>query len=60
MLEAKAQFGDIEQPIDHIVAPLDAVIDEAGSALAIDQEQRRCLADPQVFRKFNDDVESMA
>ena len=45
MLEAEPQFGPVEQAINHIIAALHAVIDEAGGALGVDQEQGRRLTD---------------
>src|SRR5690606_981828 len=41
---AEAQFGGTEQPVDNIVAPGDAVINERGLAVLAEYEQRGHLA----------------
>src|SRR5690606_29592208 len=52
-LESQSQLGGIENPVDDIEAALEAIVDELRLALAVDEEQRRSLADREAGRKLD-------
>ena len=54
MLEAEAELGGLEKPVDHIEAAADPVIDELGRILGPDDEQRRRDARGDVGRELDE------
>src|SRR3954453_10241352 len=53
---AKPQLGCGEQPVDHIIAAADPVVDELGPAAFPEHEQRRSLALGKAGRELDEDL----
>src|SRR5665213_3747192 len=52
-LLAEAQFRDVDQAVDHVVAAQEPVVDQLRLIFWADQEQRRRLAGAEVGRKLD-------
>jgi hypothetical protein len=55
MIATEAKLGGGEQPVDHVVVLASAVVDELGSALGTEHEERRHLALANAVRKLDED-----
>src|SRR5262249_22803777 len=56
MVAAEAKFGGREQPVDDIVVLAGAIVDELGTTLATEQEERRHLALANAAWKLDEDL----
>ena len=56
MIAAEAKFGGGEQPIDDIVVLACTIVDELGTTLGTEDEERRHLALANAARKLDEDL----